>query len=55
MGVGVLFLETIGGSLADIGWQEPFLIYLIGFPVLILALISIREPVKMRQEEGILP
>ncbi|MDD4245173.1 MAG: MFS transporter [Candidatus Methanomethylophilaceae archaeon] len=55
MGVGVLFLETIGGSLADIGWQEPFLIYLIGFPILILALASIREPVKIRQEESILP
>lgn len=55
MGAGVLFLETIGGSLADIGWQEPFLIYLIGLPILILALISIREPVRIRQEESVLP
>jgi len=43
MGVGVLFLESIGGSLADIGWQEPFLIYIIGVPILLLGLLSIRQ------------
>lgn len=43
IGVGTLFLETMGGALADIGWQEPFLIYLIGIPIIILGLFSIRE------------
>ncbi|MCK9323616.1 MAG: MFS transporter [Candidatus Methanomethylophilaceae archaeon] len=46
MGIGVLFLETVGGSLADIGWQEPFLVYLIGVPILMMALFSVREPVR---------
>ncbi|MGE0014930.1 MAG: MFS transporter [Candidatus Methanomethylophilaceae archaeon] len=55
MGVGVLFLETIGGSLADMGWQEPFLIYLIGLPILLLALLSIREPSKAEHGESVMP
>ncbi len=44
IGVGTLLLETLGGSLADIGWREPFLIYLIGIPILILGILSVREP-----------
>lgn len=46
IGVGTLFLETAGGALADIGWQEPFLVYLIGIPIILLGLASIREPRK---------
>ena len=44
IGIGTLFLETAGGTLAEIGWQEPFLIYLIGVPIILLGLISVREP-----------
>ena len=55
MGVGVLFLETMGGSLADMGWQEPFLIYLIGLPILLFALFSIREPAKVEQMDSMMP
>ena len=44
MGVGILILEYTGGSLAEISWREPFLVYLIGIPILIMALISMREP-----------
>lgn len=44
MGVGVLILEYTGGSLAEISWREPFLVYLIGVPILIMATISMREP-----------
>ncbi|MDR3074612.1 MAG: MFS transporter [Candidatus Methanoplasma sp.] len=43
MGVGALFFETLGGSLADIGWQEPFLIYLIGVPIIIIGAFSLRD------------
>ncbi len=46
IGVGTLILETLGGVLADISWNAPFLIYLIGIPIIILGLISIREPVR---------
>ena len=55
MGIGVLFLETSGGSLADMGWQEPFLIYLIGVPILLLALFSVREPSKVYRGESVMP
>ncbi|NCA73603.1 MAG: MFS transporter [Gammaproteobacteria bacterium] len=54
MGIGVLFLETSGGSLADMGWQEPFLIYLIGVPILLLALFSVREPSKAYRGESVM-
>lgn len=44
MGVGALVLETTGGVMADIGWNYPFLVYLIGVPIIILALFSVKEP-----------
>lgn len=47
IGIGTLILETLGGGLADIGWNMPFLVYLIGVPILVLALISIRDPARM--------
>ena len=45
MGVGVLILEVLGGSLADMSWNAPFLVYLIAVPFLILVLLFVREPV----------
>ena len=47
IGVGTLILETLGGSLADIGWNYPFLIYLIGIPIILLGLISIKDPSRI--------
>lgn len=44
MGLGVLILEYTGGSLASISWREPFLVYLIGIPILLLCIASMREP-----------
>ncbi len=44
IGVGTLVLETIGGGLADVGWNYPFLIYLIGAVIIIMAIFSVREP-----------
>lgn len=44
IGVGGFVLETLGGSLADIGWNYPFLIYLIGVPIILLGIVSVREP-----------
>ena len=44
MGIGVLILEFTGGTLAEISWRTPFLIYLIGIPILIMAILSMREP-----------
>lgn len=44
MGVGVLILEYTGGTLAEISWREPFLVYLIGVPILLMAILTMREP-----------
>lgn len=56
MGVGVLVLEVIGGTLSDIGWNAPFLVYLIAVPFLVLALLFLREPAaeteRRTEEDG---
>ena len=44
MGLGILILEVGGGTLAEFGWHEPFLIYSIGFLILLMAIVSMREP-----------
>ncbi len=44
MGIGVFILELLGGALADMSWNSPFLVYLIAVPILALVLIFIREP-----------
>ncbi len=43
-GIGVLVLEYTGGSLVEYGWNVPFLVYLIGIPMVILAILFLREP-----------
>lgn len=52
MGVGVLILEYTGGSLAEMSWREPFLVYLIGVPILLLCILSMREPVRQVSSEA---
>lgn len=49
MGIGVLILEYTGGSLAAYSWHEPFLVYLIGVPILLLCILSMREPDEMER------
>ncbi len=51
MGIGVLILEFTGGTLAEISWRTPFLVYLIGIPILVLATLSMREPHRTREEQ----
>ena len=50
MGIGVLILEFVGGTLAEVSWNAPFLIYLIGVPILAMAILSLREP-RMSEED----
>ena len=52
MGLGVLLLEYTGGSLAAYSWREPFLVYLIGIPILFLCIMSMKEPSRADEEEG---
>ncbi len=54
MGVGVLILEFTGGTLAEYGWRIPFLVYLIGIPILMAVILTMREPVPMDQEGTVL-
>ncbi len=46
IGVGGFVLETLGGTLADIGWNYPFIIYLIGLVIIAFGIFSVREPVR---------
>ncbi len=55
IGIGTLVLETLGGVLADISWNAPFLIYLIGVPIIILGLFSIREPKNDHHQMDAIP
>lgn len=50
IGMGTLILETLGGSLADVGWNYPFLIYLIGVPIIVFGLMSIRDPSRIARD-----
>jgi len=52
IGVGTLVLETLGGSLADVGWNYPFLIYLIGIPILVFGIISVRDPARIQRDHS---
>lgn len=53
MGVGVLILEYTGGLLAEFSWREPFLVYLIGVPILLMVLLTMREPQRDAPEDTV--
>ena len=42
-GASVLVLETSGGFLSLLGWRAPFLVYVVGFVLLALSALFIRE------------
>ena len=52
IGVGTLVLETLGGSLAEVGWNYPFLIYLIGVPIFIFGILSVRDPSRIVRDSS---
>jgi MFS family permease len=52
MGLGVLILETSGGALAGIGWHYPFLIYGMGFVIMMLTMVSMQEPAQSAAVHG---
>ena len=47
MSIGGILFIGLGGVLADIGWQYPFLIYLFSLLVLPMAMIYLTEPAKV--------
>ena len=52
MGFGGVVLEVIGGLMADVSWNVPFLVYLIALPILIAGLIAVRDVVMPRGTGG---
>ncbi|MFA6805323.1 MAG: MFS transporter [Candidatus Methanomethylophilaceae archaeon] len=44
MGAGIMFLEVAGGLTADIGWREPFLVYMVAMVFFFGIIMSMREP-----------
>ena len=52
MGFGGVVLEAIGGVMADVAWNTPFLIYLIALPILIAGLFAVRDVVLPGMEQG---
>jgi MFS family permease len=51
MGFGGVIFLLLGGYLADIGWQYPFLVYLFAFLILPGVLLTINEP-KIKVDES---
>lgn len=47
---GVVFL-VLGGVLADVSWRLPFAIYLMAWPLAVLALLFIDEPIRETRVE----
>ncbi len=43
MGFGGVVLEVIGGLMADVAWNVPFLVYLIALPILVAGLLAVRD------------
>ena len=43
MGFGGVVLEIIGGLMADVAWNVPFLVYLIAVPILLAGLVAVRD------------
>lgn len=55
IGIGILLLEYTGGTLAEISWKEPFLVYLIGLPMMLLVMFSMKEPITKNDSSGLAP
>ncbi len=53
MGLGVLILEYTGGILAEYSWNDPFLVYLIGVPILLMVILTMREPAREPVEKQV--
>ena len=52
MGFGGVVLEVIGGLMADVAWNVPFLVYLIAAPILLAGLVAVRDVVLTGSRGG---
>ena len=53
MGFGGVVLEVIGGLMADVAWNVPFLVYLIAVPILVAGLIAVRDVIVPGDRRGV--
>lgn len=51
-GLSGILAPAIAGAIAVFGWQYPFLLYLAGFPVFVLAYLYLPEGVSDRRNDG---
>lgn len=51
-GLGGAFFLVLAGVLADAGWQQPFLMYLVALPLLPLLITSLHEPERAAPQRG---
>lgn len=51
--VGAAIAPLLGGVLVEYGWNVPFGVYVVGFPIAVFALYAIAEPVRSPPNTGI--
>lgn len=51
--LGAAIAPLIGGTLVEYGWNVPFTMYVVGFPVAMFALYAIAEPTRVPPKTGI--
>ncbi len=51
--VGAAIAPLIGGVLVEYGWNVPFAVFIVGFPVAVFALYAIAEPERSPPQTGI--
>ncbi len=51
LSIGTAAYPSIGGALALLGWNYPFLLHLVGIPVALLVWFSLRNPEPPRTEQ----
>ena len=51
LSIGTASYPAIGGALAILGWQYPFILPVVALPVGILVLVSLRNP-EPRNRQG---
>ena len=52
MGIGIFLLEVAGGFLASFGWQVPFIVYVMGLPVFLVAIVFVRPQAARRDQNA---
>ncbi len=53
IGIGAAFFPLIGGTLGDIAWNIPFLLYGVGILVGVLAIVLVKEPERNESADDV--